>query len=192
MQELSSHYTNEVRVEKQLHYERRGEGSTSLRDADGCLSLILDGEDQNETTFPHQPRVPENVEKCQRCKLKVEGVLVHGLILLLYLIPPWLGSGAAMACTVLLHTLWVCKLRLGNLPRKLYIQSDNGSENKNKVTHRSHSLCCSLNDMCRLSCMFCAALCISKFSRRWSGACCHLVTHMRILMLGSASLPVGW
>ena len=53
----------EVRVEKQGYYKRRGEGATTLREPDGALSLILDGEDQNETTFPHQPRVPENVER---------------------------------------------------------------------------------------------------------------------------------
>jgi hypothetical protein len=58
---------------------------------------------------------------------------VHGFILLLYLIPPWLGGGAAMAVTVLLHALWLCKQQLGALPHKLYIQSDNGTENKNKV-----------------------------------------------------------
>lgn len=130
---MHDHYTLEVRKEKQLYYKRRGEGATSLRQVDGALSLILDGEDQNETTFPHQPRVPENVERCQRCKLKVEGVLIHGFILLLYLIPPWLGGGAAMAVTVLLHALWLCKQQLGALPHKLYIQSDNGTENKNKV-----------------------------------------------------------
>lgn len=127
------HYTEEVRVEKQLYYQRRGMGATTLRDPNGCLSIILDGEDQNETTFPHQPRVPENVEKTTRCKLKVEGVLVHGLVLLLYLLPPWLGSGAPMATTVLLHSIWVCKQQLHNLPQCFYLQSDNGSENKNKV-----------------------------------------------------------
>jgi hypothetical protein len=113
---------------------------------------------------------------------------VHGFILLLYLIPPWLGGGAAMAVTVLLHALWLCKQQLGALPHKLYIQSDNGTENKNKVGNAAcggHVLsCCG-----RHSCTHFVAWCTSFASSMWSGTCSFLATPMRTLMLGSASSP---
>jgi hypothetical protein len=51
----------------------------------------------------------------------------------MYVMPPWLGSGAAMAATTLVHSLWLAKQKLGQLPDTLYLQSDNGSENKNRA-----------------------------------------------------------
>ena len=65
--------------------------------------------------------------------MQVQGVFVHGLCLLLFLIPPWLGSGAAMAVTTLVCALWMARAKLGKLPDKLYLQGDNGSENKNRA-----------------------------------------------------------
>ena len=133
-EERTSHYVNEVRVEKQLYYERRAEGRETMRQAhDGALSLIMDGEDKSSHRYPHQPRQREDLEKVSRMQLKIQGILIHGLCLLLYMIPPWLGSGAGMAITCLIHALWVAKQHLGRLPSRLYIQSDNGSENKNKA-----------------------------------------------------------
>ena len=134
------HYKFEVRVEKQGYYTRRLEGKETMREDHGVLSLILDGEDQGEHQYPHQPRPPEWLEHLTRIKLKVQGVFIHGLVLLLYIIPPWLGSGASMACTVLLHAIWMAKDYLGKLPSRLYVQSDNGSENKNRCF--LYLLCC--------------------------------------------------
>ena len=132
--ERAEHYTQEVRVEKQNYYQRRAEGADTMRERhDGALSIIMDGEDKSSHRYPHQPRAREDLEKASRMQLKVQGVLIHGLCLLFYMIPPWLGSGAGMAITTLLHALYVAKLSLGQLPSRLYLQSDNGSENKNKA-----------------------------------------------------------
>ena len=129
-----AHYTHEVRVEKQLYYKRRQEGRETMRqEHDGVLSVILDGEDQGEHQYPHQPRPPEWLEKMTRVKLKVQGVFFHGMMLCLFIMPPWLGSGASMAVTVLIYALWMAQAKLGRLPSRLYIQSDNGSENKNRA-----------------------------------------------------------
>ena len=106
---------------------------------DGALSIIMDGADKSDHQYPHQPRLPENLQNVTRIKIKIQGVLIHGLCLLLFLIPPWLGSGAGMVITTLLHSLWIAKSKLGKLPHKLHLQSDNGSENKNKAL--LHMLC---------------------------------------------------
>jgi hypothetical protein len=128
------HYMHEVKAEKQAYYRRREEAKATMRqEFGGCLSIIMDGEDQGETQFPHQPRTPDSIEKVQRLKVKVQGVLIHGLVLLFYVMPPWLGSGAPMAATTLVHSLWLAKQELGKLPDKLYLQSDNGSKNKNRA-----------------------------------------------------------
>jgi hypothetical protein len=57
-------------------------------------------------------------------------VLVHGVALLLFVMPPWLCGGASMASTTLLYALWVVKKSRGFLPSTLYVQTDNGSEKK--------------------------------------------------------------
>ena len=145
-EERTDHYTKEVRVEKQLYYQRRAEGRETMRqEHDGALSLIMDGEDKSSHRYPHQPRAREDLEKVSRMQLKIQGILIHGLCLLLYMIPPWLGSGAGMAITCLLHALWLAKQHLPKLPSRLYIQSDNGSENKNKAMLYMLLLLCHLH-----------------------------------------------
>jgi hypothetical protein len=94
---------------------------------------MQDGADKSDHQYPHHPRVPENLQNVTRVKIKIQGVFIHGLALYLCLTPPYLGSGAGMAITCLLHALHMAKLKLGKLPSKLLLQSDNGSENKNKA-----------------------------------------------------------
>ena len=141
-EQLLDHYVKEVKVEKQGYYGRRAEGRETMRNAhDGALSIIMDGADKSDHQYPHQPRLPETLQNVTRMKIKMQGVLIHGLCLLLYMIPPWLGSGGGMAITCLLHSIWMAKNLLGSLPSKLYLQSDNGSENKNKaMLHVLHLL----------------------------------------------------
>jgi hypothetical protein len=38
-----------------------------------------------------------------------------------------------MAVTTLLHAIYMARAKLGKLPSKLYLQGDNGSENKNRA-----------------------------------------------------------
>ena len=133
-EQLLSHYVKEVKAEKQLYYGRRSEGRETMRNEhDGAMSVIMDGADKSDHQYPHQPRMPETLQNVTRMKIKMQGVLIHGLGLLLFLIPPWLGSGGGMAITCLLYSMWMAKNILGRLPSKLYLQSDNGSENKNKA-----------------------------------------------------------
>ena len=55
------------------------------------------------------------------------------MMLCLFIIPPWLGAGASMAITTIIFTLFMVRAKLGKLPAKLYVQGDNGSENKNRA-----------------------------------------------------------
>jgi hypothetical protein len=71
-QERMDHFVKEVRVEKQGYYARRAEAKETMRnDHSGSLSMIMDGEDKSSHQYPHQPRVPEDLEKLTRIKLKV-------------------------------------------------------------------------------------------------------------------------
>lgn len=123
------------RGERLSYYKRRREGSTDL-EGDECLSIILDKWDSAKTTVPYWAREPSFLgppEKHKMLQQHVLGVIVHGSphSYYLYTFSDNLKGDSNMNIEGIRRTL-VKHLAAGKqMPRILYIQADNASDNKN-------------------------------------------------------------
>ena len=90
----------------------------------GCLSLIIDGMDQNKTNIPSLVRIPKSCQNLWTLRTHLTGVVVHGLghhCLFDYLQWP---HDCNLTLTCILFILQeISKSRV--LPLKLYVQMDN-------------------------------------------------------------------
>mgnify|MGYP000855883085 FL=1 len=120
----------EVRNERLEYYRNREKGRTS----NDHLSLILDKWDSNKTTVPYFARPPGHwwtALKHEVLEQKVLGVLVHGLpnCHYFYTVNRTVSGGANLNIEGIRRTLVdLCRTR--PLPRTLFIQADNASDNK--------------------------------------------------------------
>ena len=120
-------HLNMQKLERQIYYKHRMKG---LRG--DAVSVIMDGMDQSKLIMPHTKVKPKDVANF--LETKITGVLVHGKRFDAYISEPQVASDSNLNLTCLHSTLM--KLRRdapgGVLPRKLYLQVDGGTKNKNK------------------------------------------------------------
>ena len=119
------------KIERGIYYKHRIKG---LRGE--AVSMMVDGMDQSKliTCIPHT-KVPQK-DVSNFLETKITGVLVHGKRFNAYISEPQVPSDSNLNLTRIHSTLVKLKRDApaagGVLPRKLYLQVDSGSKNKNK------------------------------------------------------------
>jgi hypothetical protein len=123
------------RGERLSYYKRRREGTSDLS-GEEHLSIILDKWDSAKTTVPFWAREPSFLgaqEKHQMLQQHVLGVIVHGQphTYYLYTFNDNLKGDANMNIEGIRRTLLKHLEGGRRMPRILYVQADNASDNKN-------------------------------------------------------------
>ncbi|XP_065906896.1 uncharacterized protein [Dysidea avara] len=111
----------------------------------GCLSLIIDGMDQNKTNIPSLVRVSKSCQNLWTLRTHLTGVVVHGLghhCLFDYLQWPHDCNLTLTAILFILEEISTSRV----LPSKLYVQMDNCvRENKDKFVYAFMSYLVEIN-----------------------------------------------
>jgi hypothetical protein len=109
----------------------------AMDDPERIGSVVMDGMDGTKTLLPSFPDVQGELIGLYKnfLKVKLTGVLIHGFNLNMFPTMPWIGTGANLCATTLIHTLvkWQHDERNQgrDLPRTLNVLVDGGPENVN-------------------------------------------------------------
>ena len=109
----------------------------AMDDPERVGSIVMDGMDGTKTLLPSYPAVQGELMGLYKnfLKVKLTGVLIHGFNLNMFPTMPWIGTGANLCATTMIHTLvkWQHDQRAQelDLPRTLKVLVDGGPENVN-------------------------------------------------------------
>lgn len=117
------------RQERRRYYSNR---QTAIEQPRDCLSMIVDGMDQNKTNIPSLVRIPKSYQNLWSLRTHLTGALVHGTGSFCYFdFLQWSHDCNLTLASVLLTLKELSNTRI--LPAKLFLQMDNCiRENKNK------------------------------------------------------------
>jgi hypothetical protein len=97
--------------------------------------MIMDACDQTDIDCPFYEAAPKDYVGADRIDIKMGAVLIHGSNagagLYLYPVDERVCKGQNFWVTNVVHAITEYQTRVGCLPRKLYLQMDSSSENKN-------------------------------------------------------------
>ena len=114
-----------VQRERNAYYNRKKLG---IDKGSTYMSMIVDGADQGEYALPYEHIKNKGSETCEKIKMKLMGVLVHGVRAFAYTVVPTCRQGVNVSIEAIHRTL-VKLVRSGHkLPPKLYLQLDNTSK----------------------------------------------------------------
>jgi hypothetical protein len=111
----------------------------SLLQSDDFISIVIDAMDQFKSNMPYMERFPKELDKLERIRNRLIGVLVHGHSPAKHVFHIFenVASDSNLTLTILLMVLQrveaARKTKGKKLPRKLFLQLDNcPAENKNR------------------------------------------------------------
>ena len=135
------HLASQMRC-REVYYSRRAKSiATShgrLVGSAGCATLIIDAIDQAKFACPRHTPNSKLLEDTYRPRLHVIGVRIAGYLKAGFILDPTISKDADCWVEVVVRSLallqTVCKKRVIEMPRTLYIMSDNANDNKNNHT----------------------------------------------------------
>lgn len=117
------------RDERQFYYSKR---EKARQDPQKCISIILDGMDQDKTDLPHLDMKNKSLANMWVLRTHVTGALVHGRRNYAFVDVNLFPHDSNLTINVLLHIL-LKEAKERPLPPTLYLQLDNcWRENKNR------------------------------------------------------------
>ena len=130
--ELDSNFMahiEETRLERMQYYKAK---IKAISNPTCCLSIIMDAMDQRKTKVPFHNNPPKEINGQDPLNTKVIAVIVHGHGTFLYWVTDEITHDSNLSVECLRRTLIKVKAERGFLPETLYLQLDNGPDNKSK------------------------------------------------------------
>lgn len=119
-----------IRDQRLRYYSHR---ENARQEPHKCMSLIIDGMDQNKTSLPHLTRINKAAFNMWVMRTHVTGALAHGRQSYTFIDIHLWPHDANLTCTILLEILQH-QQQSSVLPPVLYLQLDNCyRENKNQL-----------------------------------------------------------
>ena len=119
-----------IKAERQSYYKRR---RRAIEQPDHCLSIVIDGADQQAYALPYHNVQTHASQKAIRVPIHVYGVMVHGIGTWAYIYHDNVRQGTNVTVDVLFRTLAAIEAAGRTLPDTLYLQLDNTvKQNKSK------------------------------------------------------------
>jgi hypothetical protein len=112
--------------QRHVYYRKAAEAVDNPREV---MSVIIDGMDQSKTDLPHWRQMSKGTAKLTRFGFNLTGAIVHGFGAQHFWSFDDVSHNASNTCTVLHKVIELYREKRGYIPRKLYLQLDNG-ENK--------------------------------------------------------------
>ena len=122
-------HIEEFMSEKYAYYAARAK---CIAHPEQCMSVIMDAMDQRKTRVPYFTNPPKSVANEYTLKTKLFGATVHGHGTYFYWCTSQLSHDSNLTIEVLRRTLLKYESEKGKLPPTLYLQLDNGPDQKSK------------------------------------------------------------
>ena len=119
----------ETRKERQQYYKAK---TKAINNPNQCISIIMDSMDQRKTCVPFFSNPPKCIGSDYVLKTKVIATIVHGHGAYLYWCTDQIKHDSNLTIECLRRTLIKFESEKGKLPPTLYLQLDNGPDQKSR------------------------------------------------------------
>jgi hypothetical protein len=125
LHELQALHIQDIKNERSVYM---GNVGRAVMRPDKYLSMIIDGADQADFALPHSKERSHASEAAWKLQLKLYGVIVHGVGVWAFTVPPHIAQGNNITIQAIWYTLLAIVKMKGKLPPTLYLQLDNTSK----------------------------------------------------------------